>query len=148
MNANLYRWDKGRELKPRYSKGYVIVQKVRPAAKPSLLFGCMRHKVSYFYQEWETELLAHVHDKEAFRRNLAENIAVITHLIISVPDPMRCLATDFQVFLDPHGHMYHIDLDRCFENARVNNPRKARKDLKRTMSCFDELKLRLSQEGL
>lgn len=110
------------------------MQKVRPVPTPSLVFGCGANANQHFYYTWKKELLAYVHDKETFRKNFVDNIETITNLMTSGPNPVRRLALDFQFFVDAHGHLYHLDLDRCFEEEVKE------KHVNRALECLDELK--------
>jgi len=141
LNTNLTKFYNGAEkLTRRYHEGDVVVQKVRIMPTPSLLFGCNERKNSYFFNNWETKLLAFVNDKKTFRQNLEDNIRTIGKLIKSQES---CLSRDFQVFVDTRGDMYHLDLDRCFTGILTG--KKNERKINNTIKCLASLKRRLDK---
>ena len=118
LSRNTRNCDNGKPFGHGYATGHVVVQRVRPAPVPSLLFGCRDNKMERFFETWEAELLAHVRDGAAFRRNLTAAVATAADLRAIGPTP-GCLAYDFQALVDSRGHMHHVDLDRCFEAEKL-----------------------------
>ena len=96
LNASTFhRCPDGVELPERgYYNGRVFVQKVRPVSTPSMLFQfwsmCVDPSRKQFHSQWGTDLLAHVHDKETFWRDLTDSIANLINLLTSAP----CLANN------------------------------------------------------
>jgi hypothetical protein len=118
----------------------IYVQKVQIAPTPSLLIGCHHTKFSHAWDEL-MEFLTHVvhhhqqkqqlhpttrwlqqeqqpsssQQQQQVERDFAETLALevndTIHLLVQEPR----LVLDFQVLLDIHGNLYHLDLDRCFE---------------------------------
>jgi len=141
LNTNLTDIDAAGKHTRRYHEGDVVVQKVRIMPTPSLLFGCGERKNSYFFNNWETKLLAFVNDKKTFRQNLEDNIRTTRKLMKSQES---CLSRDFQVFVDTCGDMYHLDLDRCFTEKYNRNIFDERK-INNTIKCLASLKRRLDK---
>lgn len=147
-NRTFYNCHLGEDLPAwRHCGGLTIVQKIRPVPTPSLIFGCARNQLQLFYDRYREDLLACVENIEALWRTLADNTANIMILIKSVPRRSRlmCLAHNFQVFLDAHDRVHHMDLDQCFvwgielDGARPCGAKQNRvrgEQLNRTVSCL------------
>lgn len=151
LSRHVWNCDSDHPFGHGYAAGPVIVQRVRPAPMSSVLFGCQQTKRRRFYSTWKTELLAHVRDVATFRHNLAAAVADATALLTAGPAPLACLAFDFQAFVDAKGRLYHVDLDRCFQEERALRYRKEdaeemrRAHLTEALECLAELTSRIKR---
>lgn len=114
LNTNLY-YDEDKEaVKKRFRPGPLVVQKQRQAPSPSLIFGTTKWKRHLLFSKLETFMQEHVglddYSKQQFAKNLDHQLLLSQDLI----EKVRCLAYDFQVFVDRKGNFFHFDLDRCF----------------------------------
>ena len=70
---------------------------------------------------------------DTFRRNM----------LVNANSTMRgdydCLTSDFQLLVDKHGNVYHIDVDRCFTHKAQNRPNN--ENIRR--SCLRNLQTRV-----
>jgi hypothetical protein len=96
----------------RYLAGTAIVQKVRPAPVPSLLYGTSTNKDAYFWDHFENELLMYATDRQAFAQTLLDQIELFLTFVRQNPQ-FACLLCDFQVLIDKTGTFHPLDLDRC-----------------------------------
>jgi hypothetical protein len=119
----------------------IYVQKVQIAPTPSLLIGCHHTKLSHAWDElmeFLTHVVVHHHphkqqQKKDFARTLALEVKDTIHLLVQEPRLVR----DFQVLLDTHGNLYHLDLDRCFEVEKKNLNLTKYRHSKNFLECLD-----------
>jgi hypothetical protein len=94
------------------STGMAVVQAVRPAPVPSILYGTSWHPEKYFWDHWEQELLIHVTDLPAFERTVLGQVeSLLTFMTRNTQ--FKCLLRDFQVLIDTQGTFHPLDLNRC-----------------------------------
>lgn len=127
--ANLYYAEAHKQVRGRmFRQGTMTIQKVQLAPHPHLLFGTTSEKKNLLWDNLDTFIHQHVmktttNDHETnntsqqkqgasdFARHFINNLHTCQNQLV---DKIRCLAYDFQVFVDVHGNFYHLDLDRCF----------------------------------
>ena len=92
----------------------MIVQKHRVAPTPSVLFGISRDKIKEFRRVFPSFLEQHVINSTAFW----EQLKVEQDRCMAIVRDYPRLLVDFQFFLDSHGTVYHMDLDRMTQPLR------------------------------
>ena len=117
--------------KHRYGTRYlpyenINIQKVKLAPNPHLIIGCEGGKFKETLRDIQ-QLVVQKHsvsDKVNFIRNFEENVNYAKQ-VVQKGGKYSCLVWDFQLLLDVHGNLYHIDLDRCFRHVQeeYNNNR-------------------------
>jgi len=121
LPVNKVATNKKRNRFPVHSQVYV--QKVQAAPTPNLLLACAHSNRPHFERHVETFLMNATQNK--FARNFFKNLAQTRKLLQQEP----CLMKDFQVVLDSHGNIYHLDFDRCFHTRETDE----------TKPCLDYL---------
>jgi hypothetical protein len=129
----------------RYRSGQIaVVQKVRPAPQPSLLYGTTRYKELYFWDHFEQDLLLHVQDFKVFERTIVRQIRKFTSLLYHNPQ-FQCLLLDFQVMIDSHGKFHGLDLNNCIDqNGTLRTDLKAT-DGKISMKRIQAFRIRMME---
>ena len=101
-----------------YTEGNVTVYTVPAAPTPNYLMKnrLYYNKVARLVME-QTESNPDF-DVTTWKENFSTSVKLILELFQAEP----CLCGDFQVLLEiPTGHLWHIDLDRCFDEDKSNN---------------------------
>lgn len=109
-----------------------IVQKCRVAPDPFLLIASGEGKLVEFEQRVEG-FLEYVLDRATFVENFQAGMDTIKTMLETEP----CLMYDFQTMLDMDGHIYNLDVDRCFDRHNVS--RKVIVSQEKATKCLDAL---------
>jgi hypothetical protein len=118
LNRNFYiertrKMQTGSKAIMRFPKASTILtQKVKLAPRRHLLIGCGDSKIQAFKKN-APKFLPHIRYKESFVKNLHESLALTKRLLEHEPS----LFKDFQVMLDTHGQLHHLDFDRVFSSS-------------------------------
>lgn len=117
LNRNFYiertrKMQTGSKAKRFPKASTILTQKVKLAPRRHLLFGCVDSKIQAF-KKTAPKFLQHIRYKESFMKNLHESLALTKRLLKHQPS----LFKDFQVMLDMHGQLHHLDFDRVFSSS-------------------------------
>jgi hypothetical protein len=123
LNASLMAYhDSGRVVTPRYHQDrfragqLAVVQNVRPAPVPSLLYGVTVGKEQYFWDHLDQDLLRYVTDVQAFEQRVLHQIKSSLNFLRRNPQ-FHCLLFDYQVLMDTQGIFHLMDLHRCMNHT-------------------------------
>lgn len=109
LNSNIFHLSRNQTIGwSRYKAGTATVQKVALAPETSMLYKGDWRRYNHF--------VLSVENKTEFARRTELHLAICLDIVKKV----RCLARDFQVFIDTEGNFYHLDLDRCFKAFEKN----------------------------
>jgi hypothetical protein len=121
MNSRLYQVTKRLNLtatKSFYDEGNVTVYTVPTAPMPQY-FMKKRFDFKRLVQLIQEQQKRSQFNAKTFLQNFKQSVDLIEDMVRSEP----CLNTDFQVILDlKTGHLWHLDLDRCFRGNANNVP--------------------------
>ena len=92
-----------------FTPGKIVVQKNKVAPAPSVLFKCGNRGHMYsvwWFLAYHSVVTGQIASASSFRRQLHADLQLALELLFQEP----WLAADFQVLIDPSGHVYLMDL--------------------------------------
>lgn len=118
-----------------------FIQKVEVAPNPNILIGCAKSKIKQFERDFE-QFIPSIKQKKRFARKFTKYLKRSRDLL----QREECLYKDFQVVLDIQGHLYHLDLDRCFVPEQPGAKRSMSDDDKDAcLETLDQVERRVKQ---